>query len=862
MAHRGDPGRRRFRLPRPLVLGGVLVFAGACGGREAENRSLGETPLLHLEDHLKGAVVDSALPGAPPSERLWRFDEARPEWRQLSAAEVPALSGVALERLADGLRLSLSPPRTPEWGLLVGGIAVDLEGLSLDDWESVLVRARSSDRFAGITVGYNLDEEGAVPHDSRFFLSSDEAPPIFSDGSEQTYAIPLRPREKDRGAVALRSLGILVGAPDPADLDILSVALVPRGASFREKIGVRPVTRDGVTRRTLFAHAPATLAYRVRLPAGARLDVGLTALAGEVVTYRVSAGDEADVLLEETVAGSEPWRQRSVDLSHLAAGTIDLVLAATSARPGAVALWGAPILSGAGRAPRRLPNIIFYVIDGGGADLMSVYGYNRRTTPFLERLAEEGAVFEHAYSNSTWTQPSTASFMTSLHHSVLGGLRRGVHSTPIPAAAVTMAEHLHRAGYQTASFTSNPNCGRIIGLERGVDLMRDVEAGHHSTSSAELHERFRRFREAYPGAPYWVHFQTTDVHEPNQPEEPFSGLFVTADERARLAEWEGRMWEVAGAEFGTTSIAAFYDLALARAGVDRQAYFGVRRGLYDETMAHQDHQLGRLVERLKAAGEWEGTLLVIAADHGHPAGTFARFGRGLFEPQPEPWQGALFDSYSTRVPLIFVWPGHIRGGVRFARPVSMIDVLPTILDLVGLPQPEVMQGQSVAPLMLSRTMEVRPVILDEFRIDEASGEMIGNLEIIDGRWGASLEVGPLPEGADRQVWAGTHRPDQAREGTRAPGEFGRYAVPAGGRWGAVHPFFPAAPRLLLYDLGNDPFALRIVNDEHPDLVEHYRQVLLTQWRAHRALAQRFREADEAPLTPEQLHQLRSLGYIP
>ena len=64
-------------------------------------------------------------------------------------------------------------------------------------------------------------------------------------------------------------------------------------------------------------------------------------------------------------------------------------------------------------------------------------------------------------------------------------------------------------------------------------------------------------------------------------------------------------------------------------------------------MVHQDQQLRDLVTRLKAAGEWENTLLVIGADHGHPAGSFARWGRGLFEPQPAPWEGALFDAYAA-----------------------------------------------------------------------------------------------------------------------------------------------------------------------------------------------------------------------
>jgi len=530
------------------------------------------------------------------------------------------------------------------------------------------------------------------------------------------------------------------------------------------------VTRAGVTRHAIFSRTPTTLAWRVAVPSGARLDFGLAAVAGEAVRYRVAVrtrGGKPQALFEEKVGDAGAWQQRSVDLSPWGGSTVELTLQATGAQPGAVALWGAPIVSGKDRG--RRPNVIFYVIDGGGADLMSVYGYNRRTTPFLERLAGEGVVFEHAYSNSTWTQPSTASFMTSLHHSVLGGLRRGMHSTPVPVAATTMAERLRRAGYQTAVFTSNPNAGRTIGLERGVDWMQDEEKEHLSTSSVELQERFWEFRKRYPAEPYWVHFQTTDVHEPNEPVQPFAGLFVPPEGRAQLSGLDERLWQAGGAAWGTTSIIGFYDLALKRAGIDRQVYFGLRRGLYDETMAHQDYQLGRLVERLKETGEWENTLLIVAADHGHPAGTFARFGRGLFEPQPEPWQGALFDSYNTHVPLIFVWPHHIAGGRRLAQPVSMIDVLPTVLDLLGLPQPEVAQGQSLAPLLRGGTAQRRPVILDEFRVDE-HGELVGNLEIVDGRWGASLEIGPRPPGGS--------------------GEKGRHAVPVGGRWGRTTPSSP------------------------------------------------------------------------
>jgi arylsulfatase A-like enzyme len=838
----------RARPTRIVGVGIAMVCLALVGCRPPATSPALDGSLLHLADHLEAAAITGAAPAALVAERSWPFDQPRPDWKVLSFIDHPTFAATAITPLADGVRLSLTAPPVPRGPMLVGGLAVALAGSSLADWETLLVRARSKERLAGITVAYNWEEEGALPDIFAFISGDDRVLPIFNDGSEQAYAIPLRPRPAAAAAVSLRSLAILVGGPGAASVDILSVVLVPRGSEFRDGRGVRAITRGGVTRNTLFTSTPAQVAYRVDVGSGGRLDFGLAVTAGDAVTYRVRAGGDPHPLFEETIQDGGTWAQRSVDLAALAGKTVDLVLEAESTSGGAVALWGAPIVA-AGRGARAAsagssappPNIIFYVIDGAGADLMSLYGYNRSTTPYLERLAAESAVFERAHANATWTQPSTASFMTSLQHSVLGGLRRGVHSTPVPKAATTMAEYFRRGGYETAVFTTNPNCGRVIGLERGVDVMHDTETEHHSTSSVDLHEWFWDFRYEYPGGPYWAHFQTTDVHEPNHPQAPFAGLFVSAAARAELDALDERLWGTGFGSFGTTSIVGWYDAALAAAGIDRQTYFETRRGLYDETMAHQDYQLGRFVESLKAAGEWDNTIFIVTADHGHPAGTFARFGRGLVAPPPEPWQGALFDSYATRVPLLVSWPGHVLGGRRYAQPVSLVDVLPTILDLAGLPRPAVAQGHSLAPLLRTGKMDVKPVILDEFRVEEGSGAMIGNLEIVDGRWGASLEVGPLPPGADPSK--------------------GRHAIPAGGRWGAVHPFFAEVPRLLLYDLANDPFALRAVNAEHPELVEKYTRLLLQQWQAHVALGSRFHEAEQAPLDPEQLQQLKALGYI-
>jgi arylsulfatase len=263
-------------------------------------------------------------------------------------------------------------------------------------------------------------------------------------------------------------------------------------------------------------------------------------------------------------------------------------------------------------------------------------------------------------------------------------------------------------------------------------------------------------------------------------------------------------------------------------GIDRVAYFQVWQALYDESMAHNDYQIGKLVERLKAEGEWENTLLIVGADHSLQAAG-ANIGLFLQDSLPPRWSRPMFHPSVSRIPLMFVWPGHIAGGLRFDQQVSMLDVLPTILDLLDLPMPEIMMGQSLAPLMLGdEGWEPRPVILDEFWVDQETDSLRGTLEVIDGRWGASLEINPEPSDEDE---------DEEDALWRRP-------VP-----------------LLLYDLWNDRFCLFSLHEERPDLVEKYTEFLEAQWEAHQALALRFTPGEQVELTPEQLESLRALGYI-
>jgi len=800
-----------------------LFVAFSCSGPGSKTALGFLDHSIHLEEYLSRAVIDgSEVPKSLVDSVEWRFNEPQPDWKPIVPLRQPQRPA-PMSRTEDSLRLVLD--ETVRWtrsgnAHYSGGVWVDVPDWQREDWAFITVSARvvCDDGVPGMVCHLNKREEaGPQGEETSLFLASTESVNLIPDGKVHGYAVRAdwshgEYTGQEKWQNPWKQLGIRFGSNRPATIDILAVNVVPKEANYAGKPADVSTEIRGISyRRTLFAHSPGQVSYRLRIPKGGRLDVGLGVLRDNVpVTFRVKGnieGAPGEILFEESYADKMAWAQRSVDLAAFAGKTVTLTLESECERAGTVALWAAPTVSGA--ASRRRPNVVLYIIDGAAADQMSVYGYNRRTTPHLERLASEGAVFERAYSNSSWTKISVPSFMTSLHSSVIGPYK--TPSDRIPSNAVTMAERMHGAGYQTAVFVSNPHCGTMSGLERGVDVMREAGVKPNSRSSEELQADFWRWREDYPGGPYWVHFQTTDVHIPWTQSAPFAGLFVDPGQQRTYAEWLKKIGQAAG---------RFPD-RFKEAGVDPSRFYYLARGLYDETMAHQDDQIGRFAQRLKEDGEWENTLFIVAADHSSAAA-------GLMptDPLPASPDSPLVASHVSHIPMIFIWPGKIRPGQRFTQAVSMIDLLPTILDLAGLAGPEPTQGRSFAPLLLGRKgWEQTPVILDEFNDWRSDGEIHGKIDVIDGRWGASLKIGQAP-------WEEKADPRDLRP------------VP-----------------LLLFDLWNDPRCLRSLHVEQPGLAAKYTQLLEGQFSAHRALAKKLERAAAVPLNAEQLETLRTLGYI-
>ena len=141
------------------------------------DQTLAVPALVHLTDELSRADVSSAQPPAAARRKhTWSAAHLRDEWRAHSSIDSPTLSGVEIQASEQAIRVSLIQPPSDADVLWVGGLSVAVSGLRLSDWETLLVRARSSDRFAGLTASYNLDEDDALPSWQVFVMSPDLAP--------------------------------------------------------------------------------------------------------------------------------------------------------------------------------------------------------------------------------------------------------------------------------------------------------------------------------------------------------------------------------------------------------------------------------------------------------------------------------------------------------------------------------------------------------------------------------------------------------------------------------------------------------------------------------------------------------------
>lgn len=446
-------------------------------------------------------------------------------------------------------------------------------------------------------------------------------------------------------------------------------------------------------------------------------------------------------------------------------------------------LLGGLMASSAGceRAPTR-PNLLFVSIDTLRADHCSLYGYPRPTTPRLDRLAGDGVVFENAYAPMATTAPSHATMFTGLLPRRHGVLKNGHVLGPRHR---TLAETLAREGYSAHAVVSSFVLDRRFGVLQGFGSYDDEFSGQASQHPADgdeaggssafnqpadrATEKALRWLAAAgylgrerPAAPFFLWLHLFDPHAPYAPPDVFRRPFAPADEgdahAAMLASYDGEI-------------------------------------------RFADASLGELLDGLARAGILDDTLVVATADHGEGLMTHGHQDHGIH----------LYEE-AVRVPLLFRWRRGLPRAARLRPPVSLADIAPTVLELIGVPDRAVRSdGESLAPLIRGEQPgDPRRAIFLERRHYDA--ERVGGFEVRGSKTGVRI---------------GAHKYIEA----------------------------PEESSYELFDLAADPGEQHNLVRARPREAAALERVL-AEWR-RRPGAGRTRSDD----APETLEALRALGYV-
>jgi arylsulfatase A-like enzyme len=328
--------------------------------------------------------------------------------------------------------------------------------------------------------------------------------------------------------------------------------------------------------------------------------------------------------------------------------------------------------------PAEMPvdaGVVLIVVDAARAENLGAYGYARRTTPEIDRIAREGVVFERAYTPAVHTLGAMSSVWTSLypdaHH-------RGLpFSVPLPEGHPTLADALERANVPTYGIIANAMAGRANGLDRGFGTFREIYDHPTLGSRAEVfREGLADLLDSWRAGRFLAYLHYREPHFPYDPPRAFAERFGP-DSPLTKAQRAEREWYTSVNEGAVTPTTAEVD-HLVR--------------LYDGNLAYVDAEIGWLRRELEARGIWDRSVVIVTADHGEQLYEDGYIGHS-----------AQVREESARVPLIVRFPPRCRlEGRRVGEIVSLVDLAPTLAEILGAqwpPEGVRVGGSSILPVL-------------------------------------------------------------------------------------------------------------------------------------------------------------------
>lgn len=358
------------------------------------------------------------------------------------------------------------------------------------------------------------------------------------------------------------------------------------------------------------------------------------------------------------------------------------------------------------------PNVILLILDAVRPDHLSCYGHHRRTSPNVDSLAEEGVLYENAFSNSNYTAEAHPPIFTGHLPSRCGAYG---DDRSLPEETALLGERLQEVGYRTFGTSAGAHIRRGRGYDRGFDVFHEThrirpnletlrkvlaerafgkQAAFSLTRGPDdktlyKFETLREFIEA-DDDPFFAFLNCKTAHYPYNPPRPYKSEYCPDLERPRC-EFLERLYGAVGRQPQSHPDVDLENcrrnppefMTDARSLSDRE--LEVIQSWYDGCIRYLDERIGQLVETLRKNGTLEETYLIITADHGEMFGE-----KGLMA-----HRFSLYDAL-LRVPLV-VRPPSGSDGRRIDGSVSLVDLFRTILDIAGAPRPDRPRSASLLP---------------------------------------------------------------------------------------------------------------------------------------------------------------------
>jgi len=808
-----------------LPLAAALLIFG-CGG--GETVTMVRLVDVFDQDGVEGALDDSDQ--AQP-QALWDFaqpgDDATLGWM--------AGPGVADLRVVDGK--------------LTGRATNDFPIIYIDRPET----ADAADVFHSLKVSANVSDGAEI----RAHLVNDDEPELekLRTVGNNTWRMEARLSGDEIQSVTLSSplhqpyskvKMILLRPADSAGatFEIESIRMLSHRehlASIPSGIGWHGL--DEVYRETLVSRSPESFTLDVDVPADSWFDLHLGTVEDAPVTFVVEdvTGAEPSPLLRRTITTKDRWEDASIELTGLS-GARRLRFSLDVDDERILGYWGSPAirvhgavpaapeqeaaaLIGSPEPPRR---VLLIMMDTLRKDHTSLYGYERDTTPTLAKMASEGVLFLDNISQATWTKVAMPSVMTSLYPQ-----SHRVHDIPdmLPAAAETLAEVYRAAGYATASFCANSFTGRATSLHQGFEEVHESDSLHiEGTKSARpVVDHATQWIERHADTPSFMFMHFYDPHSKFEPRAPYNTMWSDPEGKEEHQEQRKKALDYVksiGESRQFNELPQAGDLEAT--GTDVKAWMDYEMGWYDGSILGMDTELARLLERLDSLGLSEDTLIAFVTDHGEELHEHGRMGHSM-------------QAYGevTNVTMMLHRPGSLPEGVRVEETTRSIDLMPTLLNLSGLPVPEGAQGRGTLPLIAA--------------YQNASGE--------EARAAAS-ELGWETRPAVTEEHKRPRKKEflSEAEAYQEANDNESYTIVFKG-WKLIHNVQAndGRPEYELYDHANDPLDAKEVAEAHPDKVEELKTEL-GYWRREVTDAALSKDSTDG-MSSEELEKLRSLGYI-